>query len=521
MKGILFFLVLLGIIIVAWNAQSKEGFQDEQPPGALNIPLISPRYQTLTKGEVQDFAPPSATLLAPPPGQSASVNSQPAEDPALEKVPSGRIQSVYESILGFFKNEAPGLQKLGDPSVQLPLSTARSDKQRLKDEMDVLSRNPGLQSSLTSDDLDGIQANLAYLQNKWRMSTNSMSDSPMMEGFATQTHPPSDVTLSDLKDISVRIDVEILRLQNSGATDNTTTSRISTLQKMEQYFQDLITDINKGYQKLSDLTFQKTDIINLLPTITNVNSRIGDLFGGSRGGSRDGSNSLLNSLFPAYGSGDHDGAELAKKLFRKYEKQLLNNLSWDVSLHYTGKAEQDVANNYASAAQDFKLGVDSISSMLPSDTNSSAGTVSSGTINKTSDSKTSGSETSGSKTSGSLTLDTNSKYRGLMSSVIQSLTGATTADVSIHDTSETNKESKSSTPFDWKSRSNEICGQIKARGYNPYDFGCLERPDQMNRESFSWRGYARMICNRISTIYDPSVPTLCGCPPPTWPGWRQ
>ena len=499
MKGILFFLVLLGIVIVAWNVKSKEGFQDEQPPGALNIPLISPRYQTLTQGEVQDFAPPSATLLAPPPGQSASVNSQPAEDPALEKAPTGRIQSIYESIIGFFKIEAPGLQKLGDPSVQLPLSTARSDKQRLKDEIDVLSRNPGLQSSLTSDDLDGVQANLAYLQNKWRMSTNSI-----VEGFATQIQQASDITLSDLNDIGSKIQVEILRLQNSGTTDYTTTSRIGTLQNIGKQVQDLIDQINKGQMKLSDVPFRKSDIANFLPTLTNSNTQIGKLVGDT------GSGSILNSLFPKYGAGDTDGAELAQNLFKQYEHQLLNNVSWDVSLHYTGKAEQDVARNYATAAQDFKLGVDSLSAMLPPD--NSAGTVSSGAI-------TSPGSPSSPGSSGTISFDSKSDYRGLMSSVIQSLTGATPTDVSITNHSHNNTEA--STPFNWKSRSNEICGQIKARGYNPYDFGCLERPDEMNRESFSWRGYARMVCNRLSTIYDPSVPTLCGCPPPTWPGWRQ
>ena len=75
--------------------------------------------------------------------------------------------------------------------------------------------------------------------------------------------------------------------------------------------------------------------------------------------------------------------------------------------------------------------------------------------------------------------------------------------------------------FDWKERSKQICGQITARGYTAGDFGCLADPDKMRRESFSWRGHARMVCNRLNTIYDTSVPLLCGCPPPTWPGWRQ
>ena len=114
MKGLVFFLVLLGIGYIAWTVSCKEGFTDissaEASPG-INIPLISPRYQTLTKGEVHAFAPPTTMLLAPPPGQSASVNTQPAEDPAMQKATSGRITGLYTSIIGFFKTDAPGLQK--------------------------------------------------------------------------------------------------------------------------------------------------------------------------------------------------------------------------------------------------------------------------------------------------------------------------------------------------------------------------------------------------------------------------
>ena len=76
------------------------------------------------------------------------------------------------------------------------------------------------------------------------------------------------------------------------------------------------------------------------------------------------------------------------------------------------------------------------------------------------------------------------------------------------------------TKLNWKERSTQICQQITARGYNAKDFGCLDDPDSMKRDGFSWRGHSKMICNRLGTIYDTSVPELCGCPPPTWAGWR-
>jgi hypothetical protein len=55
---------------------------------------------------------------------------------------------------------------------------------------------------------------------------------------------------------------------------------------------------------------------------------------------------------------------------------------------------------------------------------------------------------------------------------------------------------------------------------NSYDFGCMKDTSAVS-ENFSYRGYAKMICSRLATNYDPSIPELCGCPPPTWPGWRQ
>ena len=708
MKGILFFLVLLGIILVIWNVSTKEGFQEM--PGELKIPLISPRYQTLVKGEVQDFAPPSATLLAPPPGQSASVNTKPDADPAMQKSSSGRIQSVQESLTGFFKTDAPGLQKLGEPSVQLPLSTARSDLQRLKDEMNVLSRNPGLESSLTSEDLDGIESNMGYLQNKWRMSVNSMSgaegfqsgsgsgsgsgprpmdsmgsmgstspmgsmrtgsmgsgpspapvlnpmaspaptsqmaptvEAPMVMPTPTPTPAPqmaptadvipppgvcppptqvslfgastingrslgtsisipytlsanmcvqscptgystntaagmcemtgtggksyfytsdlktvtantsgpvsgsmgsgsqgsgsglslssflgsgsrgsgsrgsmgsgshgshgsmgsskrSDVTLKDLQDLSLRIDIEIVRLTRSGAADSfvdmNLQSRVNVLTKIKKVIDDMIKSIQNGSTKIEDVPFMKADIEMFLPAMKNMNTPLPNLI------KESGASSYLNSLFPMFGAGDISGAQLAGQIFSEYADTIFNNLSWDLSLHYVGKAEQDVANNYADAARDLKFA------------NQDSGV--SGTLEK------------------GLSGAPAHSYRGAMASVVQSMTGvpttaggasvggasaggASAGGASKHPTDAT---ANSPATFDWKERSKQICQQINARGFKPYDFGCLEDPDNMRHESFSWRGYAKMICNRLSTIYDPSVPFLCGCPPPTWPGWRQ
>jgi hypothetical protein len=500
MKGLLFFLVVFGIALVLWT-KSTEGFQEAEPQ--LNIPLISPRYQTLTSGEVQAFAPPSTALLAPPPGQSASVNTQPASDPAMEKAKAGRIQSVYESLTGFFKTDANGLQKLGDPSIQLPLSTARSDVTRLKDEMAVLSRNPGLESNLTGEDLDGIEANLGYLQKKWRMSVNANSGSPMpSEGFQGRMNPEgfqsgsgtgsgsgsgsgkvSDVKVADLTSLSTKINVEIIRLSASGTTDLNTQSRINVLRTVKKSIDDLISEVTNGIRLEKNIPFMMADINGFLPAMSNFNTAIPDLIKDS------GLSKFLNSLFPMFGVGDISGAAIAKQMFEAYGKDFLNNLSWDVALSYKGQAEQNIANNYAKG---------SLRNISSKDDEEEANAA------------------------------PNDVYGGLLHSVVSSATGMDPTHVSAgmgktsaSGSGKTAGAANEPQTLDWKQRSAQICAQISARGMDPNDFGCLVNPDAMKQESFSWRGYTRMICGRLNTVYDTSVPFLCGCPPQTWPGWKQ
>jgi len=525
MKGLLFFLVLLVIGMVVWSfPQATEGFQGgdvENPEPA--IPLISPRYQTLTKGTVQPFAPPSTSLLAPPPGQSASVNTQPATDPAMQKSTVGRIQSVYESMAGFFMNEAAGLKTIGDPSVQLPLSTARSDMRRLKDELNTMKKNPGLESSLTSEDLDGIDANLGYLQKKWRQSTNAMSGGPMppegfqsgaaaggwygyffggrQEGFQTSGGsgsgsgaPMSDLSLADLQNLSLRLNIEVVRLQSSGTTDLNTQSRINNLTKIKQAIDDLIAKITSGAMKLSAIPLMKSDIANFLPAMENPNSALPNIV------SLLGGNTFLNSLFSSYSGGDISGAHVAEQLMTNYGNTFLNNLSWDVSLKYKGKAEQDIAKNYANGMADARR-------VSASSAGSPAAFDASG----------------------------NEAYRGMFHSVIQNMTGMMPDSVSVgiggagYGTaadstgmvSAASNPAAAAGPLDWHQRSTDICNQIRARGMDPNDFGCLADANAEGHANFSWRGYTRMVCTRLATVYDPSIPELCGCPPQTWAGWRS
>jgi hypothetical protein len=76
----------------------------------------------------------------------------------------------------------------------------------------------------------------------------------------------------------------------------------------------------------------------------------------------------------------------------------------------------------------------------------------------------------------------------------------------------------SASGFDWKTRAKQICENARKMGLNPADFGCM--PDSTTvSPQFSWRGYAKMICNRLNTHYYQGTDEACGCPPIGWPGW--
>jgi hypothetical protein len=304
-----------------------------------------------------------------------------------------------------------------------------------------------------------------------------------------------------LKDLVVKVEIEIVRLGASGTTDQNTQSRIGVLNYIKQNISDLVADVESNVRTIDSIKLTKDDIRTFLPTMSNPDSALPDILDKLDASSLF---STFNSLFPVYKSGDVSGSQLSKALLDKYMKDVTQNLSWNVELNYTGKAQQEVAANYASAMRDARYAVDNTGT--PTASNSSVdATNSAGPVN--------------------------SSYRGLFESVISSMTGGgTKVSVNLGDGGSTtgagagagagaDAAAAGAPGFDWKARSKQICSQINMRGMNAYDFGCLKEDAKIS-DDFSWRGYSRMICTRLATMYDPSIPDLCGCPPPTWIGWR-
>ena len=536
MKRELFFilLVIIGLLLWQYSLDSTEPFKD------FVMPKPNPQPSPVAKGDPLPFAPSSTSLLAPPPGQTASVNSYPADDPAQQKANAKRIKGLLETLTGFLKNEGPGLSELGDPAVQIPLQTARADARRLTDEVSVLDRNPGVESSLSEANVYDIEANLTYLQKKWRLSANSMSGA--VEGFqsgpsgsasgmpsgsasgmpsgsasgmpsgsasgmpsgsasgmpsesasgrpsASGTATTGSITLDQLKKLQINIYATITRLTNSGSTNPLLQQRVNVLETVVHTVNALLTQITNGTLKESEIPITIANYNKFLPFVDpeksiNINDPLPNLI------RTTGANSALMNLFPYFMNGDVSGAQLARELFDKYASNLFNETSYEIALKFNHKSdsERKIAENVSKAMLNpivtpFGDETDDHSYGKAPTSSGSRGEI----------------EERASKMAGSTDGKGSTKYdKGLTDSTTPSSKPAT---------------------MDWKVRSQQICDQISKRGLNPNDYGCLKSMKDVD-ENFSFRGYARMVCSRLGTNYDPGIPDLCGCPPPTWPGWR-
>ena len=253
MKGYLFLGICVIVLLVAaygmsMQRQTKEGFVNPGSNESLKAPLViipktNPKPAPLEGTTPAPYLPPVEKDYGPAYGDIARINTLPYRDPTLESAPYGRIAELQESLKGFFAFEAKGLEAMSDPQVQLPLTTARGDLQRLTDEIAVLKRNPGINSSLTQGQVDDIQANLAYLQRYYRMSVNAASNSTLEEGFTNQVDTNDRLTLEEVKEVKSRIVAEIVRLSSSGTTDPVTNARINTLTQINNDVDNIIIDL--------------------------------------------------------------------------------------------------------------------------------------------------------------------------------------------------------------------------------------------------------------------------------------
>jgi hypothetical protein len=507
--------LLLALAIVTNCAKGSvdgisEGFKTKIVPAPTALP---------TNGEPKGLTDIGDLPAAPIVGL-AETNSRPFQDPALSKATEAQLNELRKDMDGFAAFELPGLDDKSDPAVKLPLTRFKGDYQRIKDETLTLARNPGIQSQLTLDDLQGIAANLRFLQRTYRLySANSMvpdakgglskfgidgvegftselsqeEEFDFREGFTTNADATTPITPDEVRLLSQKLAVEIARLQASASTDPVLTSRVSVLTKIRQSVEDINTKLTNGTLPASQIPIMKSDYNNFLPALGNVSSGPGGLI--SRSG-----NETLSSLFNNYDQGDASGADIAAFLFEKYADDLIKGSTFSFSYKYTGKNEVTAEK----ARADQVTGIQSI--------------LASGLFGST----VPGFDTNHPGTEG---------VRGEFDRTVRQMDVAAFTGASAGGGPDAREPSSwSGRPpaeaaanpgsFDWKKKVEEITQNISRAGMDPKDFGALSDGSSVGQD-YSWRGHAKMICNRLATTADPGIPEQMGCPPVNWKGWRQ
>ena len=508
---VLYLLLFLGL--VAWILNStdlldstKEGFED-----LLSSPISEPKVpKGLIPKNTDTAAMPNPAipngLPFGPYAQMASVGSFQYQDPAMMPASLTQMKKINEDLRAFLAFEGVNLANSSDPTVSLPLTQLRADARKLQEEVSVLDKNPGVQSQLTQQSLAEIDGALSFLQKKVRLFETAGVVSGGSEGFKDAgkiARSPKDAvkvigkavaegdkrsekakegektkaTKKDLELLQTKTYAAILLLSASGTVDPVVQARIKRLQEMYTALSDMITKLNKGQWTQKDIPVFKEDIQEVLPNLAKPQKDVKDVFSQGNGKKLNAIEEQLSGLV---------GVENAQDVFKNLKERGMFKISMDLGYNVTGGSSDKGSSTFKR-----KLDLQGDGSFR-----SSHGMH-----------RHSAGSSNGSSYSRGGALDMNSAY----DSVSPGMDDNAMSRLSNH---------SKAAQFDWKKRATTICEQVKLRGLDPLDFGCIAK-DSLMSPAYSWRGHAKMICGRLGTTMDPDLPVVCGCPPQKWKGWSS
>jgi hypothetical protein len=485
-----FIVIAVVLVTIYCITDQSEGFKSKLvqpnvipptpcPTGSSTVPVTINR--SIDANAVKPYSMPSDLPVA---GyqQIGAMSPLPYQDTTMIKANRQQLVSLLEMVKGFLAFEAQEISEKSDPSIQLPLQTARSDYHVLQREVDVQNRNPGVQSTITLTSLNEMSSNLAYLQQQVRLTGSAGTlqgpinefDNNTNEGFQSSRQPDGPVaTKNDLKEFVGRIQGEIIRLSASGTNDPILTSRVNALTNMKSSIQQLIDKLTAGTLMASEVPVMKNAIDKALPILGKPGEPLPQVI--KTLGLPPG---LANAL-PSSLKKDPQTMQQVNTLLDKYADQIIKGVSASFAISYT--SPNDAAANSAH----------------------NAAIKSTSTIDHT-----------GFPSSSDLGNISNTMFMPMGGDTVSDPLAATPMDAG-------RGPKRIASHFDWKQRSKEIEDQVKKRGLRPSDFGIDTKLTSADRsKDFSWKGYAKMICTRLQATMDPALPETCGCPPMDWKGWR-
>jgi hypothetical protein len=531
--GMFAFLVLLAVVLAVYIMTSdKEGFETrrgianatvKQPVDQVVKRLASiapaPSSSTLLTGESatdtgSSMASPSVqpgTLPIAPFEQTAAMSPLPYQDTTQIKANRQQLVNLLEMVKGFMAYEAQHLEERSDPTIQLPLQTARSDFYTLQGEVSVLNRNPGVQPTITITHLQDISSNLAFLQQKVRLlgsagalqgpiysfdvskgqgtegfqmpsaegfasQQGGLSQMPSAEGFASQQGGLSQMpsaegfqvaqevaSQKDLEDFLAKVEGERIRLSASATTDPVVQARVSALTQMRQEVREIVEQLTSGKMLPTEVPIQKADLDKAFPVLGKPSEPLPQIL-----------RSLqlpagLANVLPSNLQKDPATARQITGLLDKYADTIVNGISATFQVSYQ-------------SPQARKAG------------------IATSTVDK-------------------IGFPSQADLDNLSQAKFMPMGGDRPVTDRLAPLPQEGGRGRAPAHFDWKERARQIEDQIRKRGLRPQDFGVMPRTQKVSNE-FSWKGYAKMMCTRLQATMDPGLPETCGCPPMDWKGWR-
>jgi hypothetical protein len=477
---VLYLVLFTGIII--WIATSthlldrvNEGFQNLSPEPVIAKGIASVKLPT----EAMPNPSVPGSIPFAPYGQTPSVGSFPYQDPSLSPAELKQIKKLNEDLRSFLVFEGANISNNSDPTVQLPLTQLRADSQKLQQEMSTLEKNPGIKSTMTQQDLADIDGALSFLQRKVRLfqTAGVVSGGSVEEGFRGSVNedsgPKTRATKDDLLDLKTKIYAAILILSSSGTTDVVLQARIKRLQKMYTDISDMIVKLDKGLMKDEDIPLYKEDIKAVLPNLAKPTNDLEDIFSKGSGTKLSPIEEQLSGLV---------GEENASAVFKNLMDKGMFKVSMDLGYNVPGEEDRYGAKKKNIYSRHIILQRDG--TMASENTTSLAANA--------------------------------SPFNGSENTPMQIDSPFDSVSSGMDDHAPVKPNVPSG--LDWKKRAKSICDQVRLRGLNPLDFGCI--PDgSLTSPAYSWRGHAKMVCSRLNATTDPDLPAVCGCPPSGWKGW--
>jgi hypothetical protein len=519
-----FFVILFMLMVIYFSTKSKEGFDtySKSPSHKVNLPMnvvppaiSAPPARNMNEDDAKPSDLPGGLPVAPY-NQIANSSPLPYQDPTLIKAKRQEILNTLEDLKGFLAFEAQEISEMSDPNIQLPLTTARADFKRLQDDAYLLQRNPGIQPMLTESHLNEIQANLSHLQRTVRLIgtagpiqgpiyefTDNISAKNIHEGFTDPVmasmmsnipDTPSSsggaiATLEDLQHFVTRVSAEIIRLSASGTTDPIINARVNALTQIKSDIENVIEKVQSGALMSTEIPVMKADIDKALPILGKPNEPLPQILQSMN------LPAGLANILPSGVANDPESKNIINSLIDKYAEDVVKGLSASAafSVKYTSPREAESSS---------KTDKDMFNEIFNNTFNLNGGTMHTkkqmSTVDKT----------------GFPSFDDLNNISGAAFRL-----HGTPNDVTDVFAENPTEDGRGPAQFDWKERAKQIEDQVKKRGLNPNDFGIMPRDAKVSSD-FSWRGYARMICNRLQTTMDPGLPETCGCPPTSWKGWH-